>query len=488
MHCMNCYVIEGHDAAAKTPIAEGVVARLQRAGLKAVVVAVFHLAKDQLGHDVYDLWQSEGRAVQAITLLKELLRQHTDEARRAGCDVLLFDRHWMTVLTEIRTSPRLMEEWGGDYPPTFFIQTSPEKTLAAKSRKPELPWLKSEETVRDYHGRYLALAREFSGSILQTHSVPTRDTDLRPIIQHIAAKILADHFAPTVEQLTDAGYAALPLVAEGESKEVRYLGHGLVVIRYKPTIYSFTRNRAGIIPGSDIPRRQAAQVLARVLNTAGIRHLYHAVAGKWAIGGLVLQPALSDAPPPFRPSDLAVEDIAAVPYAPPIEVVVKWRHVGTPFHRYHGMERYPFRAGHALAGRHLQKGEEYPAPLVRMDWRNPITDSRGGRLADEILPDAMAGWYIETDQARITALHAATALQSFFAERGLQLWDLCFFITEDGCNVFSEISPDCCRIRYLDGAAGPDKDIWRHGGSSDDVLTKWNRLAELLGDGGSGSR
>ena len=51
-----------------------------------------------------------------------------------------------------------------------------------------------------------------------------------------------------IDRLTEEEFRALPLVVEGNSKEVRYGGNGLVVIRFKPTIYSFTYNRAGVVP------------------------------------------------------------------------------------------------------------------------------------------------------------------------------------------------------------------------------------------------
>jgi len=45
-------------------------------------------------------------------------------------------------------------------------------------------------------------------------------------------------------------FRQLPLVIEGESKEVRYVGRSLVLIRFKPTIYSFTHNRCADVLGS----------------------------------------------------------------------------------------------------------------------------------------------------------------------------------------------------------------------------------------------
>ena len=63
-----------------------------------------------------------------------------------------------------------------------------------------------------------------------------------------------------IKTLTSEEFVGLPLVVEGESKEVRYAGNGKVVIRFKPTIYSFTANRAGIIEGSDFLRLRASKI------------------------------------------------------------------------------------------------------------------------------------------------------------------------------------------------------------------------------------
>ena len=283
-----------------------------------------------------------------------------------------------------------------------------------------------------------------------------------------------------IETLDEQQFAALPLVVEGESKEVRYAGGGQVVIRFKPTIYSFTANRCGVVPGSDVLRLRASAVFARVLADAGIGHAYRAVNDRWALANLVLQPACAADPEPFRPADLDAAALERLAVAPPIEVIIKRMHSGTSKHRYYNMAGHPVRRSHPLyAGMDFGPDGAYPQPIVRFDWRNPLLNQRGDRLADEILPDSVADWYIDVDRARDTALRTYDALTDFLGQRDVVCYDLCLFITEDGATVFGEISQDCGRYRHFD-LGSLDKDVWRAGGSSDQVLDKWRTLLDLI--------
>lgn len=283
-----------------------------------------------------------------------------------------------------------------------------------------------------------------------------------------------------LEQLTPEAFAELPLVIEGESKEVRYAGAGQVVIRFKPTIYSFTANRTGVVEGSDVLRLKASRIFAQVLEEAGIKHAYRQVTDRWVLATLVLQPETARDPEPFRPDDLSQEELKALPTAPPIEVVVKRMHSGTSKHRYFGMSGHPLRASHGLfAGFTFAADDAYPQPIVRFDWRNPLTDDAGKRLADEILPDPVADWFIDSAKARRTAERVFDALTDFLNERDVVCYDLCLFITEDGETVFGEISQDCGRYRHFD-LGSLDKDVWRAGGSSQRVLEKWQMLLDVI--------
>lgn len=277
-----------------------------------------------------------------------------------------------------------------------------------------------------------------------------------------------------IATLTIETFKTMPLVVEGESKEVRYCGNGEVIIRLKPTVYSYTHNRAGVIPGTDTLRLRAIAALLPIMQNAGVRHTYLEVNDHWIRSRLVLQPATTTNPLPFRPDDLSLAETQSFPIAPPVEVVVKKVHGGTPKHRYYRFSEYPTRDGS-----HIHPERHYPQPFVRFDWRNPMHDNNGERLADEVLPEPMADWFIDVSAAQQTALTAFNVLSEHLRARGLDLWDICFFITNDGKTLFGEVSPDGLRVRAADGVA-LDKDVWRSGGSSAVVKDKWQAFTSAV--------
>ncbi|MCA9309238.1 hypothetical protein KC973_02580 [Candidatus Saccharibacteria bacterium] len=272
-------------------------------------------------------------------------------------------------------------------------------------------------------------------------------------------------------------FRQLKLVVEGESKEIRYIGQGKVAILLKPTIYSYTHNRCSEIPGSDVLRLKTTQLIAEELKKHGVKHAYTEFTDQFIIADLVLAPE----PGAFRPDDLSETELAKLPIAPPIEVVVKSRHVGTPKHRYYQFERYPLRSDHpAFDSLQIKPEDSYPETVVRFDWRNPMHDEDGNRLADEVLSEQMADWFINVKQATITATRAYEVIRAQLARKGIDLWDICFFVSQDGTTLFGEISQDCGRYRLFEGATSLDKDVWRAGGSAPHVLKKWEQFYQLL--------
>jgi phosphoribosylaminoimidazole-succinocarboxamide synthase len=320
----------------------------------------------------------------------------------------------------------------------------------------------------------------------------------------------------SVHTLTRKEFDALPLVIEGESKEVRYAGRGLAVIRFKPTVYSFTENRCAEIPRSHTPRLRASEILVRSLQRAGIRHAYREIGPEFVLADLVLpHPAefRKYGLPEFAPTDLSDAELKRLPKAPPIEVVVKRYLTGTTKHGCIGMAGSRVRASHPFyANMPLEGDGALPEMLVRFDWRNPLRDAKRGRhmaeqilagladasldvrdriaaygerVADMILPTELADLFIDTDAARRTAFLAARTLEEFLAEKNIVFYDLCLFLDESGTLVYGEISPDCGRYRHLD-LGSLDKDVWRTGGSSQEVIAKWNLLCRLLASGNEG--
>ena len=264
-----------------------------------------------------------------------------------------------------------------------------------------------------------------------------------------------------IDGMTDEIFDGLPLLKEGESKEIRDAGitsatGRLCVIRFKPTIYSFTANRTGVVPGSELLRLRATKKLVQVLRDAGIKHAYREAGERFIL------------------ADWIEDD-------PNVEVIVKAFHSGTSKHRYFGMSGTPARRGSLFEGVSFQDMDAYPCPIVRFDWRNPMRHpEKGHRLADEVMPTDIADWFIDTKKARSTALKTFNALSEFLGDRQIVVYDLCLFVAADGETVFGEVSQDCGRFRHFD-LGELDKDVWRAGGSHEEVLEKWELLCQMIG-------
>lgn len=316
-----------------------------------------------------------------------------------------------------------------------------------------------------------------------------------------------------IKKLSMKEFKKLPLVIEGESKEVRYAGRGLVVIRFKPTIYSFTENRCAEVPGSQIPRLRSSKIFVEILKKNGIAHAYKEITDEFILADLVMPNAVEFEKygiKPFIPQDLSSKEIEQLPRAPPIEIIAKRYLTGTTKHGCIGMSGSSVRKSHKFYSKMmLEPDGALPEMVIRFDWRNPLIqkgngkkiveqilgdvkentplvneirqkiETWGDRVADVVLPTQLADCYIDVKQAQRTAFLTAKVIEEFLATKDIVFYDLCMFISEDGKLVYGEISPDCGRYRHLD-LGSLDKDVWRTGGSSKDVIKKWNLLTELI--------
>lgn len=200
-----------------------------------------------------------------------------------------------------------------------------------------------------------------------------------------------------IHSLTECEFEQLPIISEGESKQVRYAGGGLSVIKFKPTIYSFTHNRSGIIEGSEILRMKLSKVFINELKKHGVKHAYREISDRWVLSDTIYSPRNQ-----YVPRDI---DISTLKMATPIEVIIKASHVGTPKHRYYKMSSYPVRTDHPeFPGVVIEDDKKYPEVFVRFDWRNPLKSDSGERLADEVLCESQADWFINTHKAKETGL------------------------------------------------------------------------------------
>lgn len=256
-------------------------------------------------------------------------------------------------------------------------------------------------------------------------------------------------------------FAHLPVLCQGDSKDVRLLTPRVTVAKLLPTVYSFTHNRYGRVEGTEVLRsRFSARIFREMARRPAARHLSTAFLAAVESDG----------------SDLLVERRVEPGN---IEVRVKRYHIGSPIHRYRYTERHATSAG----GPPLQRWSRFERPLVCFDWRHPLADEAGQRLADEPLSDDYAGvWLDDVGNAKRLALDTFEWIESRFRDRGLLLIDICFFIDRTGTVIFGEISPDCMRVRSsaCDSSDALDKDEWRSGGAPEVVLSRYERLTQVL--------
>lgn len=256
-------------------------------------------------------------------------------------------------------------------------------------------------------------------------------------------------------------FDSLPLLVRGDSKEIRLLTPRIALVRLLPTVYSFTYNRYGEVPGTDEVRaRFSAEIFREMAAEPGPAHLSSAFLG------LVETPR----------GPLLAEEVVDTCN---LEVRVKRFHIGSPVHRYRYSERHPT----AFGRNPLQRWSRFESPILCFDWRHPLHDDNGNRLADEPISDDYASiWIDNVESAKKLARTAFEWIERRFARANLQLVDICLFIDRSGRVLYGEISPDCMRVRSgasMDGDS-LDKDHWRIGGTPEEVLERYQRLHHIM--------
>lgn len=259
-------------------------------------------------------------------------------------------------------------------------------------------------------------------------------------------------------------FSNLPLLVTGESKEVRLWTDKLVVMRFKPTVYSYTANRYGEVAGTDELRAKFTAAIFRRLAD----EVFPEPAPRSAFvaeieardGLLIVQKRVVDCN---------------------LETRIKRYHIGSPVHRYQYTERY--LAAHG--GAPISRWTRFDSPVVCFDWRHPLTTPTGERLADEPLPDDYAAlWMHDIPHAKAMARTTFVWLENLFLDAGLRLIDMCVFIDREGRTIFGEISPDCMRVRLDLGdpreAESADKDLWRTGRAPQILRERYEQLYRQL--------
>ncbi|MFL6164074.1 MAG: phosphoribosylaminoimidazolesuccinocarboxamide synthase [Jatrophihabitantaceae bacterium] len=298
---------------------------------------------------------------------------------------------------------------------------------------------------------------------LQVEQVIARQLEVTgPAGERFVVDIAPGH-AAMLEQVLQGmrfDFDALPSLVLGDSKDVRLLTPKVTLARLRPTVYSFTNNRYGTVPGTDEVRaRFSAAVFRSMAESPGNRHLASAFLGlvETPVGPLLAERRVS-------PCNL--------------EVRVKRFHIGSPLHRYRYTEDHS-----TVSGPPLRRWSRFPDPVVCFDWRNPLHGDDGERLADEPISDDYAAvWMVDPQNAKRLARDSFEWLEERFRLAGLQLIDICFFIDRGGRVVYGEISPDCMRVRSgaSDDAEALDKDQWRSGAPASELLLRYRRLHELV--------
>lgn len=256
-------------------------------------------------------------------------------------------------------------------------------------------------------------------------------------------------------------FEQLPLLVEGESKIVRSWTDKVVVMQFKPTVYSYTMNRYGVVSGTDE---------SRIKFTA---ELFRKMAQIVSSNGVVLQNAfLAEIP---SPDGLLLVQKKIEPSN--LEVRVKRYHIGSPLHRYRYTEHY---ASTQTCGP-LKRWSRLDEPVVCFDWRNPLQDDEGNRLADEPISDDYASvWMYNVAHAKELARQTFLWMEELFASAGIKLIDMCLIIDREGKMIYGEISPDSMRVRMsLDDPASSEaaaKDVWRAGGSGDALRKNYDKI------------
>lgn len=267
-------------------------------------------------------------------------------------------------------------------------------------------------------------------------------------------------FMDQILQQVHFDFTKLPLLVLGDSKEIRLLTPRIALARLLPTLYSFTNNRYGVVEGTEAIRARFSAEIFRAMELS---------PGSHRLSSAFLSLVESPQGPLLAERRVEVCNL---------ETRVKRYHIGSPIHRYLFTEEHP-----TIAGPALQRWERFAEPIVCFDWRHPLTDREGNRLADEPLPDDYAAlWTRDVTLAKRLARDTFGWLEDFFTAGGLKLIDICFFIDQDSGTIYGEISPDCMRVRThaADDAEALDKDQWRSGGGPDSILERYARIHTML--------
>jgi len=223
-----------------------------------------------------------------------------------------------------------------------------------------------------------------------------------------------------------------PMV-KGKSKAIWRLDDHLCLAQLIPSLSSFTYNRHEMFDGTEVLRLDFYEMAAQRLQAAGVP-----VAFKARIG-----------------ANLYVTEYCP---CPPFEVIVKNIATGSTTRKYPGL---------------FAEGHRFEIPVVKFDYR---IDPEDQPIADDYLREAGC----DSTRLKSLALKVNKVLRDWLAPRDILDFCLIFGADQYGKPILtSEVSPDAMRLRSPDGSS-LDKDLFRQGGSREEVIDTWGRLVADL--------
>lgn len=162
---MRKVAIEGLDGSGKTTVSHALAEHFTAQGLHTRVVSLYREANAEFGSNLYDLWVDPTHAPDAIRHLKDTLERIETEAVASEVDVLIFDRHWMTIFTDIVDDPELVRLWGDAFVPTAYLRVQPEIARQRAVNDQHEPWM-TPEAYSQYQQKYEGLCRQFGHAVL----------------------------------------------------------------------------------------------------------------------------------------------------------------------------------------------------------------------------------------------------------------------------------------------------------------------------------
>jgi phosphoribosylaminoimidazole-succinocarboxamide synthase len=299
-------------------------------------------------------------------------------------------------------------------------------------------------------------------------------------------KKISHNKTKALNQITQESINLNKIDIEGESKKiVKIQNTPYCLTSLKPTLYSYTFNRYGIVAGTDTWRYKLWEVFSDVINnellnfleekenlTPSIKKLINELISlcpqkDWNNHYLTSFKSLYT----HEDKTVAICEYVELSNQTPLEVVWKDYFIGTMKHNLLLVDKFPtkYNTNVPIEGK-------MPNSIVRFDWRNPF-EHEGKRFKDEAIPDDFAEFWINVSSAKVMAKLLSEIINAYLNQSNYHLIDICYFLDKEGHLVFSEITPDGMRIKKEEKSF--DKDLWRIGKNSEELTLAWS---ELYGD------